>query len=225
LFSERLIEPELLDHSEPSEARENLADLVRINRKFGGHSALRKTLDSVVCKKERFTLLDIGAASGDMARLVRQWYPDASVTSLDYNLVNLEQAPPPKVIADAFTLPLKDESFDYVLCSSFLHHFRNDQVTELLRSFYAVARKALLVIDLERHILPYWFMRVSQPFYGWGRVTVHDGQISVRASFQRRELLALAGDAGLKGAAVKIYRPAFRLGLVARKEVRPHSPK
>jgi SAM-dependent methyltransferase len=217
LFSERLIEPELLDHADPAEARRNLADLVRINQKFGGHSAVRKTLATVASVKEAFTLLDIGAASGDTALLVRQTYPHALVTSLDYNLVNLEQAPPPKVIADAFSLPLKAQSFDYVLCSSFLHHFRNDQVTELLRSFYAVARKALLAVDLERHVLPYLFIRATQPFYGWGRITVHDGQISVRASFQKRELLGLAAGAGIEGAVVKSFRPAFRLGLVARK--------
>jgi 2-polyprenyl-3-methyl-5-hydroxy-6-metoxy-1,4-benzoquinol methylase len=217
LFSERLIEPELLDHTEPSEARRNLADLVRINRNFGGHSAVRRTISEVANKSDSFTLLDIGAASGDTARLIRQMYPRASVTSLDYNLVNLEQAPPPKLIADAFSLPLKAQSFDYVLCSSFLHHFRNEQVTELLRSFYTVARKALLAVDLERHVLPYLFIRASRPFYGWGRITVHDGQISVRASFQQRELLALAAKAGIKDPAVKRFRPAFRLGLVARK--------
>jgi 2-polyprenyl-3-methyl-5-hydroxy-6-metoxy-1,4-benzoquinol methylase len=218
LFSERLIQPELLDHADPAEARRNLADLVRINRHFGGHSALRKTLAHVARENETFTLLDIGAASGDTARLIQQIYPLASVTSLDYNLVNLEQAPPPKVIADAFLLPLKAESFDFVLCSSFLHHFRNEQVTELLRSFYAISRRALLAVDLERHVLPYWFIRATQPFYGWGRITVHDGQISVRASFQERELLRLAANAGIENAAVKRFRPAFRLGLVARKD-------
>lgn len=217
MFSERLIQPELLDHSEPAEARRNLADLVRINRNFGGHSVVRKTLARAVNKNERFTLLDVGAASGDTARLIKQTYPRASVTSLDYNLVNLEQAPQPKLIADAFTLPMRNKSFDYVLCSSFLHHFRNDQVTELLRGFNAVARKALLVIDLERHVLPYWFIRATQPLYGWGRITVHDGQISVRASFRADELLHLAEQAGIERAAVKTYRPAFRLGLVARK--------
>lgn len=217
LFSERLIEPELLDHSDPAEARGNLADLVRINRYFGGHSTVRKTLARAITQSGPFTLLDIGAASGDTARVVHEIYPGASVTSLDYNLVNLELAPKPKVIADAFMLPLKPQSFDYVLCSSFLHHFQNDQVVDLLRSFYRTARKALVVVDLERHMLPYWFIQATQPLYGWGRITVHDGRISVRASFRPNELLALAEKAGIRTAAVNRYRPAFRLGLVAPK--------
>lgn len=215
MFSERVIEPELLDHTEPNQARRNLAELVRINRNFGGHSAVRKALASVVSGNERFSLLDIGAASGDTSRLIQQTYPQASVTSLDYSLVNLEQAPRPKVIADAFCLPLKGNSFDYVLCSSFLHHFRDEQVIALLRSFYAVARKALLVIDLERHVLPYLFLRVTQPLYGWGYITVHDGQISVRASFRKQELRALAAQAGIANANIMRFRPAFRLAVIA----------
>lgn len=217
LFSERVIEPELLDHSHPDEARRNLADLVRINRNFGGHSTVRETLAGVIAGPGPFTLLDVGAASGDTARVIRDLYPEAFVVSLDYNSVNLERAPDPKVIADAFALPLQPESFDYVLCSSFLHHFENAKVIQLLRSFYAVARKALLVIDLERHVVPYCFLRLSQPFYRWGRITVHDGQISVRASFIRGELSELAKRAGVEGALVKSYRPAFRLGMVANK--------
>lgn len=217
MFKERFIEPELLDHADPAEARDNLADLVRINRHFGGHSAIRKTLANIATDNEPFTLLDVGAASGDTARLITEAYPRGSVTSLDYSSVNLERAPQPKITADAFHLPLRAESFDYVLCSSFLHHFENGQVVNLLRSFYAVARRALLVIDLERHIVPYLFLRVTQPIYRWGRITVHDGQISVRAAFHKRELLRLSAAAGIPNASVKRYRPAFRLALVAQK--------
>lgn len=217
LFSQRLIQPELLDRADPDVARRNLKDLVRINRYFGGHSTIEKTLAAVASRDEPFTLLDIGAASGDTARLVAQQYPRASITSLDYNPVNLEQAPLPKLIADAFALPLRAKSFDYVQCSLFLHHFRDEEVVELLARFYEVARKALLVIDLERNVLPYWFLPLTRPLYGWGWITVHDGQISVRAAFSKRELLALAAKAGISGATVRKHRPAFRLALVARK--------
>src|SRR2546423_13291463 len=105
MFAKRLIKPELLDHAPPDEARVNLADLVRINRNFGGHATIRKLVAQVAADDDSFTLLDIGAASGDTARLLQRLYPRASVTSLDYNLVNLEAAPPSKLIANAFELP------------------------------------------------------------------------------------------------------------------------
>jgi len=217
LFRKRIIEPELLDHLPPEEARQNLADLVRINHDFGGHSVLRKTLAHVARENNAFTLLDVGAASGDAAQVIRNLYPAASVTSLDLHPVNLEAAPHPKLIADAFELPFGKQSFDFVLASLFLHHFSDRQVTDLLRSFYDLARRALLVCDLERHILPYWFLPLTKRLLGWNRVTVHDGRISVRAGFRAEELRKLANQAGIERVEVETHRPAFRLSLICEK--------
>lgn len=218
MFSKRLIEPELLDHVSPEEARPNLADLVRINRRFGGHSVLRKTLERVVASDQRFTVLDVGAASGDTARFIQERYARASVTSLDHSPVNLGPAPQPKIVADAFRLPFARGSFDFVLSSLFLHHFEDQQVVDLLRGFHAVARRGLLICDLERHILPYLFLPATKPLFRWGRITVHDGVISVRASFRAPELLQLAHLAGIENAEVCVHRPAFRISLVAVKK-------
>jgi SAM-dependent methyltransferase len=217
VFAKRLIKPELLDHAPPDEARPNLAELVRINRDFGGHATIRKVLAGVVPHDERFTLLDIGAASGDTAHLVHRLYPRASVINLDHSPVNLEAAPPPKVIADAFALPVPPGSFDFVLCSLFLHHFTNEQVVHLLQNFYRVARRALLVCDLERHIISYCFLPITKWFFGWQRITLHDGPASVRAAFRSHELLELSKKAGLRHARVSVHRPAFRLSLIATK--------
>lgn len=217
LLSKRVIEPELLDHAPLDEARANLADIVRLNKKFGGHSVLRKTLAEVVQGTEKFSLLDIGAASGDTAKLIAGLYPQATVTSLDMNAVNLADAPHPKLLADAFHLPVKANSFDFVFCSLFLHHFEGPAVSELMASFYRVARQALLISDLERHILPYLFFPVTQPLFKWTPITMHDGMFSIRSAFRAAEMRKLAADAGLAHARVRIHRPAFRISLVAKK--------
>ena len=71
-----------------------------------------------------FSVLDVGAASGDMGACIRQWYPAAKVTSLDYVASHLAGSPGQRVAGDAFRLPFRPASFDYVFCSLFLHHFR-----------------------------------------------------------------------------------------------------
>lgn len=218
MFSKRRIEPELLDHLPPEEARPNLADLVRINRHFGGHSVLRRALAQVVAQADQeFTLLDVGAASGDSARLIAEMYPRARVTSLDHNEANLSAAPRPKVLANAFELPFPDGSFDFVLSSLFLHHFEDSEVADLLKSFYAVARRAIIMCDLERHIVPWLFLPATKYLFRWKKITVHDGVISVRAAFRARELMQVTRRAGIPQAEIRSYRPAFRLSLIAWK--------
>ena len=217
MFTHRLIRPEMLDHVSPEEARPNLQDLVRINRYFGGHSVILKTLNQAARPSDAFSLLDIGAASGDTARTIQAAFPSASVVSLDYHETNLSAAPYPKVLGDAFRLPFPPNSFDYVLCSLFLHHFQDEQVVDLLRSFHAIARKALVVCDLERHIVPYLFLPATRLLFGWHKITVHDGIISVRAAFKREELDQLARKAGIKNLQIQGYRPAFRIALLATK--------
>jgi Methyltransferase domain len=216
VFSHRLIKPELMDHAPPEIARLILSDLTRINQKFGGHSVVLNTLKRVARPQDAFSLLDIGAASGDMARIIGAAFPHSRVVNFDYNAVNLGAAPPPKVIGNAFHLPFAPRSFDYVLCSLFLHHFEDGRVVELLRSFHAVARKALLVCDLERNILPYLFLPATKVLFRWHRLTVSDGIISVRAAFKKAELHQLAKRAGIPSCQVNTHRPAFRVSLIAR---------
>jgi len=217
IFSTRKIEPELLDHLPPDEARPNLEDLTRINRYFGGHSVILDTLNQVARPADSFSLLDVGAASGDTARLLQAAYPHAHVVNFDYNETNIGAAPRPKVIGNAFRLPFAPRSFDYVMCSLFLHHFQDEEVVGLLRGFNRIARRAVLACDLERSLFPYIFLPATKYFFDWKRVTVHDGMISVRAAFSKSELAALAKEAGLKNCALRVHRPAFRISLVASK--------
>ena len=213
---ERVIVPELLDHASPDVARANLRDLVRINRYLGGHTILRHIMSDFVRSKEgRFSLLDIGAASGDMGAMLRHRYPRAIITSLDRSCVHLEEAGHPKLAADAFMLPFAARSFDFVFSSLFLHHFTDDQVVELFRNFQTLARRAVLAIDLERGPLAYHFIPATRWLFRWHDISLYDGPVSVRAAFKKDELLALALRAGLDQARVNVHRPWARLSLVA----------
>lgn len=216
-FSKRDIKPELLDHADPAIASINLQELIVLNQRFGGHSTIRKLLQAAAPQNECFTLLDVGAASGDSGRLIREMYPSAVVTNFDRSAVNLAKAPQPKVIGDAFRLPFTTNSFDYVFSSLFLHHFSDQEIVELLRQFGAIARLGVWICDLERHLLPYLFFRLSQPFFRWHWITVHDGERSFQAALSARELNNAALAAGLHQPRVTVHRPAFRLTLIAQK--------
>jgi hypothetical protein len=210
----RVLKPEILDTLPYEQAKASLADLIRLNRRWGGHSTLRRLLRGVA-PGTSFSLLDVGAASGDMGSCVREWYPEARVISLDRIASHLSNAPGPRAAGDAFALPFHGKSVDYVFCSLFLHHFTDEQVTRLLNGFGEVARRAVLVIDLDRHPIPYYFVPWTKWLYGWDPVTVNDARISVEAAFRPRELEALARRAGLRNPRARAYWPAFRIAMSA----------
>lgn len=211
----RLILPEMLDHAPPDEARANLNDLIRINRYFGAYSILRKIMRGMVDPTESFSMLDVGSASGDMGAALRRSYPKAVVASLDRSIVHLADATQPKLVADAFQLPFRSSSFDFVFSSLFLHHFSDNQIVELFGDFKRVARRAVLTIDLDRGPLAYHFLPTTRWLFRWRSITLNDGPISVQAGFKKEELLALARRAGLEQAHVAVHRPWARLSLVA----------
>ena len=150
-----------------------------------------------------------------MGAAIRRSFPNARVTSLDYKADHLSEAAEPKVAGDAFHLPFRPASFDFVFSSLFLHHFTNEQVVDLFASFRTIARRAVLAIDLDRGPLAYYFLPNTRWLFGWHDITINDGQISVGAAFKREELLTLAGRAGLGRARVRVHRPWSRLSLVA----------
>ena len=212
---QRVIVPELLEHAEPSVARESLRDLVWINRYLGGYGILRKIVAEFAGPTDRFSMLDVGAASGDMGAALRRSHPYAAITSFDRKPEHLAEAAHPKLVGDAFRLPFADRSFDFVFSSLFLHHFSNEEIVKLLADFRAIARRAVLAIDLDRGPFAYHFLPATKWLFGWHAITLHDGPVSVQAAFKRDELLSLARSAGLTKARVTVHRPWARLSLVA----------
>lgn len=215
-WDERHIEPEMLADASGEQMRRNLREIALVNRLFGGHSVARLLLREMGLPSEAFSLLDVGAASGAMGEAIRRAFPQASVLSLDLAPGHLDPCRGPCVAGDAFHLPIRPRSVDFVFCSLFLHHFEDAQVVALLAEFARAARRAVLAIDLERSRIAYHFLPATRWIFHWDPIMLNDGPISVRASFRKHELLALAGRAGLERPRVRRHTPWFRLSLSAK---------
>lgn len=81
----------------------------------------------------------------------------------------------------------------------------------MLRCLAEVAADVVLINDLERHPLPYFFIRFALPF-ARSRVTRHDGPASVRQAYTRGELSTMVRQAGFSNFEIERLA-AFRLGL------------
>ena len=212
-LANRAFTRELLETAAPEAAVRNLREIARINRWFGGYAALIRMMRNLVHSQERFSVLDVGAASGDMGRCLIRHFPNAQVLSLDHRTAHLRNAPSPRVVADALRLPFQPRAFDFVLCSSVLHHFRDREVIEMIAALRPFARRALLLLDLERHPLAYWFIPLTRRLLKWSPLTLHDGPVSVASAFRLDELVSLARAAGASEIAARRHRPWFRVSV------------
>jgi SAM-dependent methyltransferase len=210
----RVLKSELLETADPVLADRNLRDIARINSWFGGHRALLRVLKDLAPPQKQFSILDVGAGSGDMGKCIRQRFQNATVVSLDHHSFHLRRASGPRLAADAFQLPFLPKTFDFVLCSSVLHHFSDCEVIELIAELRRFARHALIVLDLERHTLAYHFLPITRRLFGWSALTVHDGSISVAAGFRPEELAHLAYVAVANPVVVQRHWPWLRLSVV-----------
>jgi ubiquinone/menaquinone biosynthesis C-methylase UbiE len=203
-----------------------IVELQRVNRWLGDARVLRETLlrDVAANKLNPFSVLDIGAGSGELLRVADRW---ATETGRDFRAVGLELnersalaileqsgSAINSIRGDARRLPFRDGQFDYVMCSLFTHHFVEQQVIEILVEMSRVAHRRVFVIDLHRHPVAYFFYTTIGKLFLHNRLLQEDGALSILRSFKPDELLALGKLAGLKNVKVMRHFP-FRLALMA----------
>lgn len=203
MFEKRVHVEELLDAGRGSDAdvAASLADLRRINRLLGGRRVLRLLLREQAKRlgREVFSLLDVATGSADLAGAVLRWYPRARVAGIDLHSRHLRFRPPPGVglvCADVWQAPFAPRSFDFVAASLFLHHFTDEELPGCLRKLAESARHAVLVNDLDRHWVPYYFLLAAAPLFARSPITRFDAPASLRRAFARGELEAAAREAG-----------------------------
>ena len=181
----RVTSNELLDDDQgtPEEISTSLDDLWRINRRLGGISSSLRLLEHVFSRTgaHPVRILDVGSGDARLsgrlrAELLRRNIR-AEFFALDRRLTHLASGRPSAaglhpVVGDVFTLPFPQRSFEIVMCNLFLHHFSGQKAMHLLRCLAVVAKEAVIINALERHVLAYWFIKIAFPREGdRGRMT------------------------------------------------------
>ena len=232
-FRHRSYELEHLDKGDytPEEYEVCLVELRRVNRWLGDARALRR---SVLPEIERdgsaeFSLLDVGAGSGELLREAARWARSKGrrvrAVGVELNERSAQSIPEESadfkeilaVAGDALRLPFAEGAFDYVMCSLFTHHFRDEGVVAVLREMARVARRRVYVIDLHRHPVAYYFYTTVGRLFLHNRLIREDGALSILRSFAPEELRRLAERAGLARFRVERRFP-YRLVLSGEKD-------
>jgi ubiquinone/menaquinone biosynthesis C-methylase UbiE len=207
----------------------NLRDLRRANGYLGGLAVLRRHLWPAIAARpagEPVRVLDVGTGAADVPLALAAWARETGrvvqMVGLDHHAQIIGYAARQVhgegavriVRGDGRALPFPDGAFDYAVCALTLHHVPPADAAVLLAALGRVARRGIVVSDLERG----WPAFAAT--WLWSRactgnpLTRHDGPLSVLRAYTAAELRALAEDAGMRTA--RVYRePFFRLALVA----------
>jgi ubiquinone/menaquinone biosynthesis C-methylase UbiE len=228
-FRRRSSELEHLDKGDytAAEYERCIVELQRVNRWLGDARALRTSLIADITRDrlDTFSVLDVGAGSGELLRVVADWATnnqvDAHLTGVELNARSARAIAEHSasirinsVRANAFLLPFADNQFDYLICSLFLHHFESDQAVEILRELHRVAQREVVIIDLHRHPIAYYFYTTIGKLLFHNRLIREDGALSILRGFKPDELKSIAEQAGLKNVKVTRRFP-YRLVLSA----------
>lgn len=222
----RVVAPELLDSDSgtPREVEDSLADLRMFNRRFGGVRAMTALLREVAVRRglKEMDWLDVAGGAGDVVVLagaslgrsgvmVRPVVLDRALTHL--NAANLN------VCGDALALPFRDNSFDVIGSSLFVHHLEPGELARFAAEALRVARHAFVIHDLIRHPLHLALALAGRPIYR-SRITRHDAPASVRRAYTVNEIRHILRGVNAAEVSFRTFY-LYRLGVIVWKAREP----
>ena len=182
--------------------RDTLDKLEIINRLLGGNKVTIKGLKELLKNKSKnkiITIVDLGCGHGDILRDIAKFgrknnYTfrligiDANIAAIDYaKELSCEYSELSFKAIDIFSEDFKKQSYDIVLCTLFLHHFKNNELISFLKMTIERATIGVVVNDLHRHKLAYYLFKLIG-FFVKNKMIREDGLTSVLRAFKKKDL-------------------------------------
>lgn len=182
--------------------RDTLDKLEIINRLFGGNKVTIKGLKELLKNKSKnkiITIVDLGCGHGDILRDIAKFgrknnYTfrligiDANIAAIAYaKELSCEYSELSFKAIDIFSEDFKKQSYDIVLCTLFLHHFKNNELISFLKMTIERATIGVVVNDLHRHKLAYYLFKLIG-FFVKNKMIREDGLTSILRAFKKKDL-------------------------------------
>ncbi len=218
--------PEIMDdfELEGSLLQESLDKIAQINRLLGGNKLTLdgvKKLISEVPQEQTITVLDLGCGNGDMLRVLADFANeynrsikligvDANPFTIGYakkcssRYANIEY-----LSEDIFELDFEQIKFDIALCTLTLHHFRNDDIIQLIEKLERTATLGIVVNDLHRSKIAYRLFQMIAVVFRLNEMSRKDGLTSILRGFKKNELIDFSKNFPNSNSVIK-WKWAFR---------------
>lgn len=232
MFTQRSNEKELIDlgpnYYSHEEYQQCMQKMFRVNQLLGiFHSTVRFLKNFPKAN----SLLDIGCGNGLFLLNLSKYFPAMKFQGSDIGAeaIHLAQqslkifAKENPRISISFKLQeqkqilLPENSVDIILATLVCHHLDDEELIEFLREAYLSARTVIIIHDLHRHFLAYWVYGLISPILFRNRLLTHDGLISIKRGFTRKEWINLLKKAGIQNYRINWGFP-FRWKVILWKE-------
>ena len=192
--------------------RDTLNKLGSINKWLGGNSitidGIQKLLKNQ-SKDRTYTIIDLGCGHGDILRLVadlgrKQGYNfkligiDANQDAIDYaSELSLNYPELSFKNEDIFSESFYETDYDIALTTLFLHHFKDEDILNLLSRLLKKTSLGIVVNDLQRSEIAYGLFKLLGVVISNDMIK-QDGLTSILRSFKREDLEQMSQRLNLK---------------------------
>lgn len=185
---------------------DTLNKLASINRWLGGNKVTMDGLKYLLKEqpeKQNYRIIDIGCGGGDILREIADF---GRRKNLIFKLVGIDaneetvryarqiSSTYPEISyehCDIFSKEFRAMNYDIVLSTLFLHHFGDQELSELINQMINKATMGIIINDLHRNILAYYLFKFLCLFIS-NTMVKEDGLTSVLRGFKKHELEKLA---------------------------------
>ena len=230
----RTDEPEIMDDfaMEGEVLRDALDKIAKINQLLGGNQlTLRGVLELIqkIPKTTEIIIVDVGCGNGDMLRTLAHF---GSKNEINFRLIGIDannftinharklSEDYPNIsyeCEDVFGKAFTKLKYDIVLCTLTLHHFKEDEILQLMTVFNTNSRIGIVINDLQRSALAYRLFQVLCFVFGLNSMSREDGLVSILRGFKKEELVHFSEKLKLIDYKIE-WKWAFRYQWIIKKD-------
>ena len=222
----RTNESEIMDdfQLEGYELRDALDKIAKINQLLGGNKLTLLGVKELIAnnpKRTEITIVDVGCGNGDILRTLAdyglQYHLTFNLIGVDANNFTVNHAIDlskkyPNITyrcEDIFDKPFEELKYDIVLCTLTLHHFKDEEIINIMTSFYANASIGVVINDLHRSAVAYRLFQSLCFVFQLNDMSREDGLVSILRGFKKEDLLRFSKKLNFKKYKVQ-WKWAFR---------------